>query len=142
MEIREDMEEACVLANLTCTALASSKISSTTYLEIESPISRSTLLTGGIRRTVCPMECIHSYWGSDASSVWIGYQENQVFGYYLLYIYILTITAHVVCVVRLFLALARREDLISRWHVQLYSKRVRTRFVHKKYAYNCNLKLE
>jgi len=122
MELREDMEKACVLANLTCTALAPSKISSTTFLEIESPISRSTLLTGGIRRTVCPMECIHSYWGSDASSVWIGYQENQVFGYYLLYIYILTITAHVVCVVRLFLALARREDLISRWHVQLYSK--------------------
>lgn len=110
MEIREDMEKACVLANLTCNALAPSKISSTTFLEIESPISRSTLLTGGIRRTVCPMECIHSYWGSDTSSVWIGYQENQVFGYYL-YIYILTITAHVVCVVRPFLALARREIL-------------------------------
>ena len=141
MEIREDMEKACVLANLTCNALAPSKISSTTFLEIESPISRSTLLTGGIRRTVCPMECIHSYWGSDTSSVWIGYQENQVFGYYL-YIYILTITAHVVCVVRPFLALARREILSLALAYSAVFERVRTRFVHKKYAYNCNLKLE
>lgn len=120
MEIREDMEKACVLANLTCNALAPSKISSTTFLEIESPISRSTLLTGGIRRTVCPMECIHSYWGSDTSSVWIGYQENQVFGYYL-YIYTHHYCSRGVCCSTFFGSCAPR-DLISRWHVQLYSK--------------------
>ena len=108
------MEEACVLTNLTCTALAPSKISSTTFLEIESPISCSTLLTGESGETVCPMECIHSYWGSDASSVWIGYQENQVFGYYLLlYIHTHHYCSRGVCCSTFFGSCAPRGSYLS-----------------------------
>ena len=118
MEIREDMEEACVLTNLTCTALAPSKISSTTFLEIES-ISRSTLLTGESGGLLSvPWSAFTLTGGQTHHPSGLAIRKIKFLAIIYYYIYILTITAHVVCVVRPFLALARREDLISRWHIR------------------------
>jgi hypothetical protein len=139
MEIREDMEKACVLANLTCNALAPSKISSTTFFEIESPISRSTLLTGESGGLSVPWSVFTLTGGQTHHPSGLAIRKIKFLA--IIYIYILTITAHVVCVVRPFLALARREILSLALAYSAF-ERVRTRFVHKKYAYNCNLKLE
>ena len=119
MEIREDMEEACVLTNLTCTALAPSKISSTNF-SLDWIINLSLNSTNrGIRRDRLS-HGVHSLLLGVRRIVRLDWLSGKIkflaIIYY--YIYILTITAHVVCVVRPFLALARREDLISRWHIR------------------------
>ena len=139
MEIREDMEEACVLTNLTCTALAPSKISSTNFsrdwvinLSLNSTnrgIRRDRLSHGvhslllGVRRI------IRLDWLSGKSSFW------------LLFITIYTYSPLLLtwCVLFDLFWLLRAERILSLAGI---FERVRTRFVHKKYAYNCNLKLE
>lgn len=128
---------AC-LPKLRCTCPAPSKISSTTFLEIEQPISRSlALLTGG-SRPACfrPMECIHSYWGTETQRPSGLAIEKSFFGYYILIFFIYT--AYVVCDVTFFGSFAHPDK--SHRQFQLFRKSSHTCFVHKKY--NCNLTLE
>jgi len=102
---------AC-LPKLRCTCPAPSKISSTTFLEIEQPISRSlALLTGG-SRPACfrPMECIHSYWGTETQRPSGLAIEKSFFGYYILiFLYILLTW----CVMWLFLALLPTQTSLT-----------------------------
>lgn len=141
MELREDMEKACVLANLTCNALAPSKISSTTFLEIESPISRSTLLTGESGGLSVPWSVFTLTGGQTHHPSGLAIRKIKILAI-IYYIYTYSPLLLTWCVVFDLFWLLRAERSYLSLACSAVFERVRTRFVHKKYAYNCNLKLE
>ena len=101
------------------------------HRQLFSRLNNQSLVTGGSGPVLRPMECIHSYWGTERQRPFgFGYQKIK----FLAIIYfIFTIMLYVVCVVRPFLAICPPRARLSPASSAVF-ERVRTRFVHRKYS--------
>jgi len=101
------------------------------HRQLFSRLNNQSLVTGGSGPVLRPMECIHSYWGTETQRPFgFGYQKIK----FLAIIYfILTITALRGLCCSTFFGYLPTESSSLAGKFSCF-ERVRTRFVHRKYS--------